>query len=194
MKDEQTLACGIHKAPLGKESSLADGRQGELDTTVPLNKVIKQWSDRKKTVMEPLFKSYIFAGAEKNKWDLMKIPGCSTMYIIWASRPGSNTVRSRRSGGSCSNSNRWRWWRTACRLTRRSGKTGLMMDYHGILLEVRGKKASVRRQWACSLPLSSTRATWNCWKGKRPSIFLYRQSGALLFTSRYLFSINRTCS
>ncbi|MEI6946703.1 UpxY family transcription antiterminator [Paraflavisolibacter sp. H34] len=31
-----------------------------IENYCPLNKVVKQWSDRKKTVMEPLFTSYVF--------------------------------------------------------------------------------------------------------------------------------------
>ncbi|MEI9958604.1 MAG: transcription termination/antitermination NusG family protein [Ferruginibacter sp.] len=33
----------------------------------PLNKVVKQWSDRKKVVLEPLFKSYVFVHVEEAK-------------------------------------------------------------------------------------------------------------------------------
>ena len=62
-----------------------------------------------------------------------------------------------------------------------------MMDYHGILLEVRGKKASVRID---SMGLQLTAFLRQEQPGiagrEKTSIFLYRQSGALLFTSRYL--------
>src|SRR3954452_20511264 len=53
----------------------------------PLNKVVKQWSDRKKVVLEPLFKSYVFIKvAEEKKWDIKKIPGILN-YVYWLGKP-----------------------------------------------------------------------------------------------------------
>ena len=47
-----------------------------IENYCPLNKVVKQWSDRKKVVLEPLFKSYVFVRvAEEQKWELKKING-----------------------------------------------------------------------------------------------------------------------
>lgn len=53
----------------------------------PLNKVIKQWSDRKKVVLEPLFKSYVFLKVEEErKWDVLKIEGILN-YVKWLGQP-----------------------------------------------------------------------------------------------------------
>src|SRR6476620_283455 len=53
----------------------------------PLNKVVKQWSDRKKTVLEPLFKSYVFVHvAESKRWELLNIPGIIN-YVTWLGKP-----------------------------------------------------------------------------------------------------------
>src|ERR1700712_1703924 len=53
----------------------------------PLNKVVKQWSDRKKVVMEPIFKSYVFVRVpEKEKWDLRKIVGIIN-FVYWLGKP-----------------------------------------------------------------------------------------------------------
>ncbi len=39
----------------------------------PLNKVVRQWSDRKKVVLEPVFKSYVFVKIEDDKkWEVKK--------------------------------------------------------------------------------------------------------------------------
>ncbi|MBL0358846.1 MAG: UpxY family transcription antiterminator [Chitinophagaceae bacterium] len=44
-----------------------------IENYCPLNKVVKQWSDRKKVVLEPVFKSYVFVKIlEDKKWDLKK--------------------------------------------------------------------------------------------------------------------------
>jgi len=37
----------------------------KLTTYCPLNRVVKQWSDRKKVIFEPLFTSYVFVNAQK---------------------------------------------------------------------------------------------------------------------------------
>lgn len=40
----------------------------DIDHYLPLNKVLKQWSDRKKWVEEPLFRSYVFVCIEKPEY------------------------------------------------------------------------------------------------------------------------------
>jgi transcription antitermination factor NusG len=53
----------------------------------PLNRVLRQWSDRKKTILEPLFKGYIFVKVEEaNKWDVKKINGVIN-FVYWLGRP-----------------------------------------------------------------------------------------------------------
>ena len=39
-----------------------------IEHYLPLNKVLKQWSDRKKWVEEPLFRSYIFVKIEQKEY------------------------------------------------------------------------------------------------------------------------------
>lgn len=42
----------------------------------PLIKVVRQWSDRKKVVMEPVFKGYVFVHVTTLQlWDTLKVPG-----------------------------------------------------------------------------------------------------------------------
>ncbi len=47
------------------------------DVFLPMHKTLRQWSDRKKWVEEPLFKSYIFifTELEKNFYPILNIPG-----------------------------------------------------------------------------------------------------------------------
>ena len=53
----------------------------------PLNKVLKQWSDRRKIVLEPLFKGYVFIRIEETKkWDVKKIDGIIN-YVHWLGKP-----------------------------------------------------------------------------------------------------------
>lgn len=53
----------------------------------PLNRVQKQWSDRKKVVMEPLFKGYVFVQMDDlHKWDVKLIDGILN-YVYWLGKP-----------------------------------------------------------------------------------------------------------
>ena len=47
-----------------------------IEVYLPLLNRLKQWSDRKKMVAEPLFKSYIFVRSDlKNYYDILNTPG-----------------------------------------------------------------------------------------------------------------------
>jgi transcription antitermination factor NusG len=53
----------------------------------PLNKVQKQWSDRKKIIYEPLFKSYVFVKvAREDHLDVIKTKGILN-FVYWLSKP-----------------------------------------------------------------------------------------------------------
>lgn len=112
----------------------------------PLNKVVKQWSDRKKVVLEPLFKSYVFVQVEeKKKWELLNINGIVN-YVHWLGKPAKikeseietikkflnefNTVEIVESTSPVN--------------SKVKIKHGVLMNYQGILLEVSGNKASVK--------------------------------------------------
>ncbi|MEP7255321.1 MAG: UpxY family transcription antiterminator [Ferruginibacter sp.] len=112
----------------------------------PLNKVVKQWSDRKKIVLEPLFKSYVFVQVEeKEKWDLMNINGIVN-YVHWLGKPARikeseiETVKkflNEFSGIEVVDE-------TSSINSTVKIKHGVLMNYQGILLEVSGNKASVK--------------------------------------------------
>lgn len=112
----------------------------------PLNKVVKQWSDRKKTVLEPLFKSYVFVQVEeKQKWDLLKINGIVN-YVHWLGKPAKikeseiETVKkflNEFSGVEVVDE-------TSPIHSKVKIKHGVLMNYRGILMEVSGNKAIVK--------------------------------------------------
>lgn len=61
--------------------------QKKIENYCPLNKVIRQWSDRKKVVLEPLFTSYVFVKAtEKMHSEIRKINGIIN-FVYWLSKP-----------------------------------------------------------------------------------------------------------
>ncbi|GAB2830581.1 UpxY family transcription antiterminator [Ferruginibacter profundus] len=112
----------------------------------PLNKVTKQWSDRKKTVLEPLFKSYVFVKVPENKkWDLLNIPGILN-YVTWLGKPAKikdseiATIRKFLKEFESVEV-------VEGRLEINSKvkiKQGVLMNYHGILLQISGNRASVK--------------------------------------------------
>lgn len=56
----------------------------------PLREEVRQWSDRKKKVAEPVFKSYLFVHLENYKADSVDVlttPGI-VKFIWWAGQPG----------------------------------------------------------------------------------------------------------
>ena len=68
-----------------KVASLLDEKN--ITHYCPLNKTLRQWSDRKKTVLEPLFKGYVFVQvAETKKWELLTINGIVN-YVHWLGKP-----------------------------------------------------------------------------------------------------------
>ena len=53
----------------------------------PLNRVLRQWHDRKKIVFEPLFTSYVFVRAEENVLsEIRKVDGIIN-FVYWLRKP-----------------------------------------------------------------------------------------------------------
>ena len=112
----------------------------------PLNKVVKQWSDRKKIVLEPLFKSYVFVQVEEQKkWELLTINGIVN-YVHWLGKPAKikeseiDTVRKFLNEFSSVEVVD----ETSAINSKVKIKHGVLMNYQGILLQVSGNRASVK--------------------------------------------------
>ena len=68
-----------------KTAKLLEDRH--IEVYLPLLNRLKQWSDRKKMVEEPLFKSYIFVRTDlKNYYDILNTPGI-VRFIGFEGRP-----------------------------------------------------------------------------------------------------------
>lgn len=70
------------------EKRLADElNEKGIEAFVPVRKVLKQWSDRKKMIEEPLIRSYCFVRAtEKYYYDVLNTPG-AVRYVWFSGRP-----------------------------------------------------------------------------------------------------------
>ena len=61
--------------------------RSKIENYCPINKVVRQWSDRKKIVHEPLFTSYVFVRAtEKEHLSLKKTDGVINL-VYWLNKP-----------------------------------------------------------------------------------------------------------
>ena len=127
-----------------KVSKLLDD-QG-IENYCPINKVTRQWSDRKKVVLEPVFKSYVFVKInEKEKWELRKVNGVLN-FVYWLGKPApireEEILTIRKFLNEFQNVEV-----TELSLKINDNvkvKNGVFMDYEGILVELIGNKARVR--------------------------------------------------
>lgn len=59
----------------------------KIENYCPLNKVIRQWTDRKKTIFEPLFTSYVFVCATEAEFtDIRRTDGILN-FVYWLGKP-----------------------------------------------------------------------------------------------------------
>jgi len=127
-----------------KVASLLDGMG--VNHYCPLNKVKRQWSDRKKIVLEPLFKGYVFVQIPENiKWELLKVNGVVN-YVHWLGKPAkireSEIEIIRKFLHEFDDVEV-----TETRLTVKANvriKQGVLMNFKGLVLELIGNKARVR--------------------------------------------------
>lgn len=72
------------------EKKVADALvRKQIETYCPLNRVTHQWSDRKKVVEEPLFKSYVFVRIPEDKKTLVRETSGIVNFVYWLGKPAS---------------------------------------------------------------------------------------------------------
>jgi transcription antitermination factor NusG len=116
-----------------------------IENYCPLNKVVKQWSDRKKVVLEPIFKSYVFVRvSDEDKWDLKKINGIIN-FVHWLGKPAH--IRDEEISSIKKFLNEFSEIEVEQELEINSKvriKQGVLMNYQGILLEISGNRAKIK--------------------------------------------------
>src|SRR5882672_9281224 len=58
-----------------------------IDNYCPLQKSIRQWSDRKKTIFEPLFNSYVFVNVSETDHLRVKETDGILNFVYWLGKP-----------------------------------------------------------------------------------------------------------
>ncbi|MEO8823363.1 MAG: UpxY family transcription antiterminator [Ginsengibacter sp.] len=117
-----------------------------IENYCPINKVTRQWSDRKKVVLEPVFKGYVFVRLEDGKkWEAKQVNGILN-FVYWLGKPAVirdeeidvirrflnefDDVQVEQKGVVVD---------TQVRI-----RQGVLMNYQGIVVEVLGNRAVVK--------------------------------------------------
>lgn len=146
MPNNSTYWYAVYTRPRWEKKVASLMEDKGYENYCPLNKVMRQWSDRKKVVLEPLFKGYVFVKvAEEKKWELMNINGIVN-YVYWLGKPARiredeiDTVR--------------KFLNEFSTVEVQEGllpvnatvriKRGVLMNYHGMVLEISGNRAKVK--------------------------------------------------
>lgn len=111
----------------------------------PLNKVLRQWTDRKKLLLEPLFKGYLFVKLEDAvKWDIKNVDGIIN-FVYWLGKPAHVketeivTIRKFLQEFSSVEVTEQDMQVNARVVVRQ----GVLMNYQGIIIEIKGGRATV---------------------------------------------------
>lgn len=146
MHDNTLYWYAVHTRPRWEKKVVSLLQEMGIVNYCPLNKTTRQWSDRRKTVLEPLFKGYVFVQVkESQKWELLTVNGIVN-YVHWLGKPARirdseiDTIR------------RFLHEFDEVEVTENilqvnktiQVKQGVLMNYRGIILELQGNKAKVR--------------------------------------------------
>lgn len=146
MSDQEKHWYAVYTKPRWEKKIARTLEEKGVNAFCPLNRVVRQWSDRKKTVQEPLFKGYVFVQVDdEEKWKVREIDGILN-YVYWNGKPGIirneeiETIKRFLNQFSDVQVEEYR----LNVATKVKIKGGILMDYEGTILEVSGNRASVR--------------------------------------------------
>src|SRR5687767_10865779 len=87
MSENDSSWFAVYTRPRWEKKISAILEQKGIEYYCPVQKVVRQWSDRKKVILEPVFKTYIFIKiSEQKKWDIKRIDGILN-YVYWLGKP-----------------------------------------------------------------------------------------------------------
>ena len=120
--------------------------QKGIEFYCPLRKVPRQWKDRKKTILEPVFKTYIFVKvSNEKKWELKQINGIVN-FVYWLGKPAKiredeiiNVRKFLNEFEDVSVENLEVQENTNVKI-----RQGVLMNYRGIVVEIKGNRAKIR--------------------------------------------------
>jgi transcription antitermination factor NusG len=87
MKTESKTWLAVYTKPRWEKKVARHLEQKNIENYCPLNMVQHQWSDRKKIILEPLFKSYVFVRiSETEKQSVLQTNGVMN-FVYWLKKP-----------------------------------------------------------------------------------------------------------
>lgn len=146
MTDQKINWYAVYTRPRWEKKVAALLEKAEIEHYCPLNKKLSQWADRKKTILEPLFKGYVFVQVSENKkWELMQVNGIVN-YVHWLGKPAvirDEEIQTIRKFLNEFESVELEENSIPEKATVKI-KQGVLMNYKGMVLELMGNKARVR--------------------------------------------------
>jgi transcription antitermination factor NusG len=117
----------------------------KIESYCPLNKVRKRWSDRMKTVEEPLFKSYVFAKVTEEEQSRVRMTAGVMNFVYWQGKPA--IIPSREIETIRKFLNEYENVMAEPIQLKESGRVtirqGLFMDHEAKILKIEGNKVKV---------------------------------------------------
>ena len=146
MSEEIKYWFAIYTKPRWEKKIAKILNEKGIENYCPLKKVINQWSDRKRIVLEPIFKSYIFVKIDnEKKWDLKKINGVIN-FVYWVGKPA--VIREQEINIIKKFLNDFTDVSVEQVSLNINDKVkivqGVLMNYEGIIIELLGKKARIK--------------------------------------------------
>ena len=146
MDDNTSYWYAVHTRPRWEKKVAALLDSAAIHHYCPLNKVMRQWSDRKKVVQEPLFKGYVFVLlSDEDRVKALQINGVVN-FVHWLGKPAKiphseiDTIRH-----FLNEFDNVKVVETGLQVNKTvKVKQGLLMNYKGILIELLGNNAKVR--------------------------------------------------
>jgi transcription antitermination factor NusG len=87
MSNEELTWKAVYTKPRNEKKVASRLADSGYEVYSPMRKTLKQWSDRKKWVEEPLFSSYVFVRvAEDQRAEVLADPGV-VAFLFWLGKP-----------------------------------------------------------------------------------------------------------
>ncbi|MBM3443821.1 MAG: UpxY family transcription antiterminator [Bacteroidetes bacterium] len=87
MNTEKRSWYAVYTKPRWEKKVSKELEKKGIEVYCPLNKVLRKWSDRMKTIEEPLFKSYVFVRVDKKDITEVRYVDGVLNYVYWNCKP-----------------------------------------------------------------------------------------------------------
>src|SRR5574343_246603 len=87
MSTERKQWLAIYSRPRWEKKVARLLQEKGIECYCPLNKVRRQWSDRIKTIEEPLFKSYVFVRVSEVERSSVRLVQGVVNFVYWLGKP-----------------------------------------------------------------------------------------------------------